>query len=1731
MTEPTPTNADPPAAADEAVRQRRDRWRSGTNAARQPASRRVATGAALALTALAAIALSTALIVAPLFSWQTAAISLVVDDYPLGVLPTVPFAQEDTSALATSLSGRVAPSLSGSLMQLKGFDTVEAMRDRLHGFFVNLPLRGSDSMIAYVRGQCLVPPPLLDADGNERPDPLGGHACLVATDASLRGEGLREMVPCRDIVESIGSAASLTTLVAMDLGDLRWDPRIGVLCSLVPRQLDQDFKAPPLRANGQNWLLASHDTLQYSGASGTARRTFFSAALEQGLAGAADQPPWGDGDRVVELHELAPFVSAWTFEWSRRSSGGSVVQRPAVWKLGVGRVALRDIPRDIRLVRVVPTNGLSSLAALRRMLPGSSPSPAADPSAKPSVAPTAPEPAATTPPASPTGAPASPTVAAAAAYGQTTVASGPGPSGAAADAAAAAGAVVDATAAPKPSEPVAAPAAPTDQAGAAPQTAGATTPPAPAAGEQPQSPAPVAPAPGAPAPGAQAPSSPAAAASSQAKTQVVAPPAPASDDPWDLLHVLSTRIGPPPASTPQPSVIDFAPHIWRQAASFVAVATTEAAMGGPRAERSRAALQRFKATLAASDGASPSSNVALAGSPPAEAIVDARRAARAAAIPQAWAATPRPLQAALAARNDAVELAWSMLDVIGQLCGGAGVQFVDAVLLDEFLDSIARLTAAIEEVHSLPSTERDTARLDALATNTQYVLSQTSLMRSLRDKVLSGRVAEPAASSSIPLHDRLVLLRSRLPDKAQRAMLLTSTLPAPAAPDGDEREGNAVNKTLEVAGRLTLPSGSPRTIAAADWRRCAALVGTVVDLVEAAGITAVAGPSRGQSILQPSLDDVAATRRAIAALENAAGEDSAAAAAAGKLAARMSKLFERAAIAAARSKDDTTAATDTTDADRVGGLLRTIDPRDAALVGDRALVGPARWNAGTRHGLRVVLPAPTPPRLGIPTDIEVSVADASGVPVGAALTLRFDPAQIAVRLPDGTAVGDGVSVPARDLPWRGGLLTLQAVPLRLVTTADPSRAASLTATLSVDAYAEKAECSLPLPTQRSVPLAARGDTRTITGIAGEDGWVRATQAGPAGGVMDDTQTSILALSGRPSRVTTWQLGLDSLAGAVRKVDVELYALPITPSADGRERAWADAVAALLDGRFSGKPLARAKGVQLSTAGQVVPLVFKDDDVGQGGGKKDAGAAAAPTDGGTLELPAPQPTADGPGSREIGPDLAVVVRDAEAPAATRPMITRIALEARHPRDVLSAIARYDRRARTITVSLSPVDGAVASLPPEGMRVTLREPDVETAGDGATATGVRMVVPRKPVAALSATAPTDDVVASWNGPDQGTARFALDVDGYPRGFLFAVDCSPAADMQPQGPQHDWRQIRILTPKAATTLLKAPAAAVPMRLAVDAPADTFLGGSRGGGSVALVLRQIGGGLADPGQERVVWTAASDRQVTFSFESPPAGASLAIRTSVDDWTIAPSGEGFANVDVSAAARLVVAGSQSPLTDSRILVFDGQPPFVDAPPSVQATVGKPLVVAIQASDDSSDGYLIPPERRRPGVSGLKSVEWALDPEGKGMPKEWQPAVWLGGVNYEVRIDSAKLPLGVRLPLLVRATDAVGLSDPPSRTWLEVGAAAASKLNSITGKVMLSGRGEPDLPVMLTGPGGDQTARTRQGGVFRFDELEPGQYKVSVRAPVRNQIRSAEQTSVTVEAAPASPASVTLELK
>jgi len=275
----------------------------------------------------------------------------------------------------------------------------------------------------------------------------------------------------------------------------------------------------------------------------------------------------------------------------------------------------------------------------------------------------------------------------------------------------------------------------------------------------------------------------------------------------------------------------------------------------------------------------------------------------------------------------------------------------------------------------------------------------------------------------------------------------------------------------------------------------------------------------------------------------------------------------------------------------------------------------------------------------------------------------------------------------------------------------------------------------------------------------------------------------------------------------------------------------------------------------------------------------------------------------------------------------------------------------------------------------------------------------------------------------------------------------------------------------------------------------------------------------------------ADADREVAFSVAPAVPGTTLAVRTDVTDWSIEPSGAGLANVDVSAELRLALPGAAQSVGESRPYVFDGRPPVVEMPVEASVTVGRSLTIPFLASDDVRDGYFTPPERRRPGVSGIRTVEWAIDREGTGAPKEWQPAVHVDGARYEVRTDTKALPLGTRLPLLVRATDNVGLAGTPARTWLVVAADPATTRNAVTGKVTADGRGEPGVKVTLSGPVGDRTITSGPGGSFRFEDLEPGTYKIVAAGPVRNRVRKAPAQDVPLAPSSAPPAAVTLVLQ
>ena len=134
-----------------------------------------------------------------------------------------------------------------------------------------------------------------------------------------------------------------------------------------------------------------------------------------------------------------------------------------------------------------------------------------------------------------------------------------------------------------------------------------------------------------------------------------------------------------------------------------------------------------------------------------------------------------------------------------------------------------------------------------------------------------------------------------------------------------------------------------------------------------------------------------------------------------------------------------------------------------------------------------------------------------------------------------------------------------------------------------------------------------------------------------------------------------------------------------------------------------------------------------------------------------------------------------------------------------------------------------------------------------------------------------------------------------------------------------------------------------------------------------------------------------------------------------------------------------------------------------------------------------------------------------------------------GGSLYEIQLDTKKLPLGARLPLLVRATDNAGLAAEPQRVWVMTATEPAK--GRIEGRVTLDGRGEAGVPVVVSGPTGTPGVTTGKDGQFVISDLEAGEYELKASGVVRNVTHSSEPKKVTVELPPAAPVKVMIELQ
>lgn len=1687
----TPPNPELPASGEKTTRGELPQRHSGPRDWRDrghgslPGSARVWTPRlVLVVATVAAIAAVAGFAITPLFGWQTACIAILYDDYAADVLSPVPYATEDFERLADTLSGRASVATDRGLMRFTDLETSSAMRERLAVRVGDLRVRSKDTLFAYVRGQSLVVPPAIDEAGRIQDDPLNGVPCFLAADLALRGTRPAGLFSCRQVVESLAAAINRTTLIALDLGNLQWDPRLGVLCSLVPERLDTTFSQPSDRAIGDTWIMSSHDTLEFSNVSPGDKRTLFALALQSGLNGAADAAGWGDGDGVIELDELARFVTSATMEWSRTVSGGRHIQRPVVWHLGRGRVELADLPPDISIIRTPSRPLFGGTSALSRLFGRSEAAPAREPSA-----PTPSSTAADQPPSGTAGV-GDPKPAAVASLNDDPGRAGPPTN---------------------PSQPeLSDPAAVKDPGDEAVATADAR-PPSPAApsadGKAGMESAPDARS-DTPGPGTLADSSPSPQdAAPNTAASLAKPP----DDPWKLLRDQTARgVG------GMPSLVDIAPHIWRCAASRLAREQVGLWVQDSHSPACSDWLRGFRlgmTRLSIPRGTPSQVAPTVAELPVVDLIRAARSTAETSGVVTSWTEAPPAERTLAATRNDAFELASSLLTMGGRLSGGVAPVAFPLRSVEAAIEQIARASSLISAAAAESS---DTDLSDTIGEATQTSSIMLATLHEVVKQTTTTLLGSAGQPGSAPFHELRIVLESPLLTGEERVRL------------GAQFEKTFQAQPLQPPQRTVSQPLARRPLSRAldqnSRRNIAALVNAFANVYAAGGVAAGANRDEASALLpintrighvRKATIDLFADERPEAATDTIL-----------HVSGCLSRLLADAA-AVGSGLESPRDGSDEMAADQWAGVLRILDPRDAALIRDTLL---ARLPRATdeQNLLSLTYAENGRPQRGAPVRMVVRQGAGRLDPAAAEAVFDFDPALIRLATVDGTPVNSRSPMPARALGWRGGVAEILATPIAASAADDGPLRADVRLVLRQGRFRESAIGRVPLPVNRDLVLVARGSGLTLTTPAAADGWSRAFRTG------DSSSESTLPLAALPSGATSWDLGIHNLAGRARTVGVEIYSVASGPAPGDRDTQWRIAADKLRAGTWADQPFLVATKVPLPKDNRVASLPLVPPEKAQVDEKApEPMPDTAVADNGqtpTLELPAP----DGAkGDRPVGPDLAVVIRESDREGTDNLFVSRIRLGVLHPRAFVSAEARYDEQRRQISVALAPrLDGESTDLPPGRIEARLRPLGRDAGAASRPGAGVPLGVPavvaRKPTATLSRGG-SDVAIASWNGPDQGTAYLTLDINGYPRAFTFAVDCSPAMAGRPQGPHQDWRSIAIEQPAAARSLIRAPAPAIPMRLAADAPPDAFGGSGMESGTVAIVLRQIGAGLAGSEPERVAWIAASDRDIRFT--ANPGGPGLGVTATVDDWQIDASGEGFANVDVQAEARLLTTQPTKISSDSRLFVFDGTPPVVDAPPAMAGVVGRPLIIPLRVSDDVSDGFFIPPDRIRPGVSGIKRVEWAIDLAGTGEPKEWQPATQTQGVNYELRVDTAKLPLGIQLPLLVRATDKVDLSAPPSRIWLDIAPQPASQKNDLAGRVTLNGRGEAGVTVTMTGPSGERTVRSGANGAFRFTDLEPGEYRLLAGGAVRNTTRRAEPLTVTIPAAPAPSPSVTIELR
>ena len=584
-----------------------------------------------------------------------------------------------------------------------------------------------------------------------------------------------------------------------------------------------------------------------------------------------------------------------------------------------------------------------------------------------------------------------------------------------------------------------------------------------------------------------------------------------------------------------------------------------------------------------------------------------------------------------------------------------------------------------------------------------------------------------------------------------------------------------------------------------------------------------------------------------------------------------------------------------------------------------------------------------------------------------------------------------------------------------------------------------------------------------------------------------SDTGGLELLPHPNRLEAFRFGLVSHGGGSKQISMKCYSLgaAVRPSKDLH-----------LPSVLATAQLLTQFDLSVPGGGSPVFPVAEQEADEPGSGEQSADGEAADK----ADEPAKAEAAEPIQSTDMPHGMLVVMTDVETGQSTLRLVD---FAVQRPRRFVRPRVGYDAGKNQIKIAVSARD--VSALPSgEPIQVTC-----ELADDASGRTKGKLQ------GEITKDNPTANLFLSVSMPPPHLARVYINVDGYPRAFIFDVSCGKQQTDIPE--VTGLVDLRMATSSTRGVL---PATdSIPIALQLDAPVGSF---ETGMDELRLGIDLDQSGNMSPDNSVRVTT---DRSVNVGFVKSAPNGEIQLHTTVSDHSIELPASRLENLFIDVAAVLTI-NNQARTFPSIPLLIDTAPPVVGPVNRVDGldfvAINSQLELTVWAWDEGSD---------------VKKIEAAFDEEGTGEFPKAGPVFY--GTRSSDRQWTTTIESGAepgKKSLLVRGIDAVGNASEPVAIDVEVVSAGENvkrikqQTVDLIGTILLREKGIAQTEIRLltipeaaaegTPPAEPEVAaevRSQENGHYRIPAVEPGTYRIAARGVVRNRVhRTEKEVNVTI---------------